>query len=183
MTYLNAALKEWAVAIDALLAGETILLLRKGGIREMGGQFRVTHDQVLLYPTYEHQRSHLLKSGKQPEPAPAQVNLKAWVQITNVLQVSAAVQLQRLLPFHIWTEQFATERLQWKPQQPLSVLLLRVYTLPQAIPLTQLERGCRSWIELDPPIKVSEVRPVLSQAVYERRSQQVIAALQATALP
>ena len=55
------ALKEWAVATDVLERGETILLLRKGGIREEGKHFRVAHDEVLLYPTYEHQQPHLLK--------------------------------------------------------------------------------------------------------------------------
>ena len=31
---LSHAFKEWAVAIEALEAGKTIMLLRKGGIRE-----------------------------------------------------------------------------------------------------------------------------------------------------
>jgi len=33
------ALKEWAVAVDALEQGKTIMLLRKGGIHEQGGRF------------------------------------------------------------------------------------------------------------------------------------------------
>ena len=30
---LSHALKEWAIVVDALAAGKTIMLLRKGGIR------------------------------------------------------------------------------------------------------------------------------------------------------
>jgi len=48
------ALKEWAVAVDALEQGKTIMLLRKGGIHEQGGRF-VAQNQILLYPTHEHQ--------------------------------------------------------------------------------------------------------------------------------
>jgi len=44
------ALKEWAVAVDALEQGKTIMLLRKGGIHEQGGRFKVAHNQILLYP-------------------------------------------------------------------------------------------------------------------------------------
>ncbi|BCX07554.1 MAG: hypothetical protein KatS3mg066_1413 [Fischerella sp.] len=35
------ALKEWAVAVTALEAGKTIMLLRKGGIHERNGRFQV----------------------------------------------------------------------------------------------------------------------------------------------
>ena len=59
---INNALKEWAIAINALETGKTIMLLRKGGIREKGGSFRVAHNRVLLYPTYEHQQAVMLKA-------------------------------------------------------------------------------------------------------------------------
>jgi hypothetical protein len=64
------ALKEWAVATRALEQGNTVLLLRKGGIHERGGVFTVAQSQVLLYPTYEHQKPHLLKAeyADQVEP-------------------------------------------------------------------------------------------------------------------
>jgi len=43
------ALKEWAVAVDALEQGKMIMLLRKGGIHEQNGRFKVAHDRTLLY--------------------------------------------------------------------------------------------------------------------------------------
>jgi len=39
---------------------------------------------------------------------------------------------QTLQPFHIWNEQFISDRLKWKPRQPLYILLLRTYKLAQA---------------------------------------------------
>jgi len=55
------ALKEWAAAVDALEQGKTIMLLRKGGIHEQGGRFKVAQNQILLYPTHEHQQPFLLR--------------------------------------------------------------------------------------------------------------------------
>ena len=89
------ALKEWAVAVQALEAGKTIMLLRKGGIREVGNRFQVTHNQVLLYPTYEHQKPHLLKAeyADQVTPVasgwhPETVRIGGWAEITDILAVS-----------------------------------------------------------------------------------------------
>jgi hypothetical protein len=53
------ALKEWAVAVEALERGETALVIRKGGIREKA--FAVAKRRFLLLPGYEHQRPELLK--------------------------------------------------------------------------------------------------------------------------
>ena len=49
-------LKQWA-AINALEAGKTIMLLRKGGIHEQGGKFQVAHNHIVLYPTLYIERS------------------------------------------------------------------------------------------------------------------------------
>ncbi|MEH2346230.1 MAG: DUF1802 family protein, partial [Nostoc sp.] len=89
------ALKEWAVAINALESGKTIMLLRKGGIHERNGHFQVAHKQILLYPTYEHQQAFMLKaeyannvypvtSGWHPET----VRIGSWAEITDILPVS-----------------------------------------------------------------------------------------------
>ncbi|PZD72205.1 hypothetical protein C1752_03791 [Acaryochloris thomasi RCC1774] len=180
MAVISNALKEWAVVIEALLAGDTILLLRKGGIRE--ARFTVPHIRVLLYPTYEHQRSQLLKPNIAipQDPTPGQIALSAWAQITDVLQVSELEPLQALMPYHLWTESFAYERFKWKPKQPLSVLLLRVYALakPINIPYRDAYSGCRSWIELEGEIEVGGAEPVLTQEEYLLRSQQIKTAIQ-----
>ncbi|MBF2002614.1 MAG: DUF1802 family protein [Synechococcales cyanobacterium M58_A2018_015] len=175
---LTAALKEWAVAVQALAEGETIVLLRKGGIREQGGQFTVEARRVWLYPTYEHQKRQWLKpsyaaqvtevaSGWHPE----QVTIQAWAEITHILPVFRAETVEALLPFHIWTADFAAERLRWKPRSPLWVLLLRVHRLPEArmIPYQTEYGGCKSWIELPPTLSLAGSEPVLADAAYHER--------------
>jgi hypothetical protein len=78
-------------------------------------------------------------------------------------------ELNQLFPFHIWTEHFTEERLRWKRDKPLHVLVLRVYKLdePLEIPLLAEYNGCKSWIHLD--IQLSEgigMNPVMSEAEF-----------------
>lgn len=181
-----AALKEWAIAQEALLSGDTILLLRKGGIRETSGRFSVAQSRVLLYPTYEHQQPHLLKppyaDRVQPVPSgwhPNTVTLCAWADITHIFQITTAEIVERLLPFHIWTAALATERLKWKPQQPLYVLLVRAHRLaePLTLPYQESYGGCKSWIDVLLPAEYLENpfvdAPVLTQEQYASRVKEI----------
>ncbi|NJR66158.1 MAG: DUF1802 family protein [Leptolyngbyaceae cyanobacterium CRU_2_3] len=184
---LTSALKEWAVTVDALTDGTTIVLLRKGGIREPGGAFAIAHSPVWLYPTYEHQKPHLLKpdyadqvqavqSGWHPEA----VAIQAWADITHRFEVSEAVVIEALLPFQIWNAAFVSERLKWKPRSPLSVLLLRVYALPQAhlIPYRAEYGGCKSWIDLEINLSIDDAKPVLTDTGYSQQAEAIAQIIQ-----
>ncbi|MHC5671395.1 DUF1802 family protein [Nostoc sp.] len=169
------ALKEWAVAINALESGKTIMLLRKGGIHERNGNFQVAHKQILLYPTCEHQQAFMLKAeyanGVYPVTSgwhPETVRIGSWAEITDILPVSDEFIVNGLLPFHIWNEHFISDRLKWKPRQPLYILLLRTYKLPQEqeIPYYPKYAGCKSWIDLNQPIELQAAKPVLSNSAY-----------------
>ncbi|MGB5962940.1 MAG: DUF1802 family protein [Coleofasciculaceae cyanobacterium] len=176
------ALKEWAVAVEALQQGKTIMLLRKGGIKEESNRFQVTYNQVLLYPTYEHQQPHLLKTeyANQVKPVtsgwrPETILINGWAKITDILQVSEQSTVNALLPYHIWNEQFAAERFNWKPRQPLYVLLLRVYQLlePMQISYQQEYGGCRSWINLIEPISIQGALPILTDIEYSMQVKEI----------
>ncbi len=171
-------LKEWAVAVDALEQGKTIMLLRKGGINEQGGRFKVAHEQILLYPTYEHQHPLLLKpdyaSFVDPVPSgwhPENIRIGTYAQITNIFQVSDEQIVSALLPFHVWNERFVSDRLKWKPRQLLYVLLLRTYRLAsaQVIAHRQEYGGCKSWIDLAEPISIEGAQPVLDDTAYTKQ--------------
>lgn len=181
LTTTTHALKEWAVAVNALERGKTIMLLRKGGIKEAGNRFQVAHEQVLLYPTYEHQQADLLKAEyvHQVEPVssgwhPETVRIGSWGMITDILQVSEQSALSALLPYHIWNEKFATERFNWKPRQPLYILLIRVYKLrPVMIPYCQEYGGCRSWIDLVESMAIDNIAPVLNELEYNQKVREI----------
>ena len=176
------AFKEWAVAVDALEQGKTIMLLRKGGIHERGGRFQVAHDQVLLYPTHEHQQPFLLKSEytEQVTPVtsgwhPETIRIGSFARITDILLVSEATIVDALLPFHIWNEQFISDRLKWKPRQPLYILLLRAYKLAQEqmIAYSSTYGGCKSWIDLAQPIAINESVSVFQDATYNQIVKEI----------
>ena len=180
-TFFTAALKEWAVAVDSLTLGKTLLLLRKGGIQEQS--FAIAHSQVWLYPTYEHQKTHLLKpeyasqvmpvaSGWHPETVP----ISSWAEITHTFEVREEKAIKSLLPFHIWNAAFVSERLKWKARSPLSVLLLRVYALPQiqSIPYCSEYGGCKSWIDLQAKLLPETAKPVLTDDEYSQRVGAIV---------
>jgi hypothetical protein len=175
------ALKEWAIAIEALVAGKMVLLLRKGGIRE--ARFAIDRPEFWLYPTYEHQKPELLKadyanrvvsveSGWHPTTVPIQ----ARARVTHEFELMEQSQLDALLPFHIWNEQFAEMRLKWKPRSPLTVVLLRVFRLMQPVEIAfdSSYGGCKSWLNLQEQLDRSALVPVLTDEDYDAIVRQII---------
>lgn len=182
---LQPALKEWAIAVDALTTGKTIVLLRKGGIRE--AKFGVEYPVVWLYPTYEHQKPHLLKpqyassvvsveSGWHPNT----VEIKSCAEIKEALPISNSQQIEALQPYHIWNEQMVSDRLKWKPRQPLVVLLLKVYRFPQPriVPYHDAYGGCKSWIDLIEPISTEGLIRAIGEEDFEHQVREIKAVVQ-----
>ena len=173
------ALKEWAVTVRALAQGTQVLLLRKGGIHETDKDFRVIHPEFLLYPTYEHQREDLLKDGYRAElrqvlEEPRQDNQIAfthWAKVEETIQVSEQDKADDLSPYHIWTNEYAQSRLRWKPMLPLSVLLLRVYSLENPVNVPNLPEytGCTSWVDILDRVSLGRLQPVLNDEEFLRQ--------------
>ena len=181
-TNTSHALKEWAVAVNALEQGKTIMLLRKGGISEEKNRFKVAYDQVLLYPTYEHQQPHLLKPeyANQVTPVasgwhPETIRIGSWAKIIDIFQVTEEKTVSALLPYHIWNEQFVSDRLKWKSRQPLFILLLRTYQLAQTqvISYSQEYGGCKSWIDLLKTISIQDKTPALTNEEYLQQVAEI----------
>jgi len=182
MKSTTRALKEWNVAVNALAGGETILLLRKGGIREQAGQFKVADKQVLLYPTFEHQQPDLLKPNLASQVTkvesvwhPDTIIIGNWAEITDVFLVAWEPAITALFPYHIWNEKFVSDRLKWKQNQPIYILLLRTYRLAETVEIPYISEygGCRSWIDLAAPISLEGSEAVLSDLEYIKRSNEI----------
>ena len=187
------ALKEWAVAVKALAQGKQILILRKGGIHKDDKEFRVVHPEFLLYPTYEHQKAELLKEESHQDLAltleeddtPGIVTMGTWCQVTDRFEIGDQETLNRISPYHIWTDDYANKRLHWRPKQPLTIALLRVYELqqPQAMPILDEYSGCKSWVDLGQDVPLGYMKPVLSDEAYEEQANVFRQALGATSSP
>jgi hypothetical protein len=182
------ALKEWAVVVAALMEGRQTLLLRKGGIADVGGAFRLEHPAFSLYPTFLHQD----KSCIRPELHPAfdrivkqaeafrRVRIEGYAVVDEVIQITDLASLHKLESHHIWTPAYIDLRYQYKPDKPLSLLLLRVHHLPRPIEFeeTQAYRGCKSWVTLDFAIETSGVTPVMTDVEFMEQCQAIRETLQ-----
>ena len=181
--FCQMALKEWAVTVRALAQGEQILLIRKGGIHETGKDFRVVHPEFLLYPTYEHQKEDLLKDEYQSSLRDVlteaggsdQINFTHWAKVEETIELSDQEKVDDLSPHHIWTNEYAQARLHWKPMLPLSILLLRVYTLESPVIVRFLPeyKGCTSWVEVLDRVALGDAKPVLSEEEFRRRVDEI----------
>lgn len=191
----DLALKEWAVAVRALGRGEQAMIIRKGGIHRDDRDFRLVHPEFLLFPTYLHQKPDLVKPDQRDalrrtqaeDDVPGLVELGYFCQVAERFEIRDEATLDRLSEFHIWTDDYARKRLHWRPKQPLTVALLRVYELqqPQALPVLEEYSGCKSWVELGQDVPLGTMTPVIGDSEFDRVrdavSQTLGAATPATA--
>lgn len=183
------ALKEWAVAVEALRSGRQILIMRKGGIREETKDFQVESDSFYLFPTYEHQKKQWLKPEYEADLdktlehwsiEDTEVTLRCYAELAEDILIEDKDQLDRLSGLHLWTDTFAEERLKWKRTKPLHLMLLRIYELtePVTIPISPDYIGCKSWIQLESEALNSVGRkPVLDDEAFGHAVHNIKAAL------
>lgn len=183
---LRSTLKEWDVAVRALRRGEAIITVRKGGIREDGREFRMEHRRFAFFPTYEHQSAEQLRpeyrasiEDSAAKRQPDVLRIDTWAEVTDVIEVHEQRAVAALGRFYVFSEQYAIERLQWRPRKPLHVLLLRVCSLPTAYEFAMEPGfgGCKSWIELEHTIALEGSSPALSDAQFSRLRADALAAL------
>lgn len=183
-TSTQIALKDWAVTIEALGSGKQILLMRKGGIREETRHFELQSDEFFLYPAYEHQKEELLKPEFQGEVAKTlqywskddqTTTIKYYAKLYEDIEVMDEDALHRIAPTHIWTDQFATERLKWKKKLPLHLLLVRVYQLdqPVEVEIRPEYNSCKSWHSLPDDLSSLSAKPVLSDEKFMAQVNKV----------
>ncbi len=188
MTESNA-LKEWSLALRAVSERRQIILIRKGGIVEETGAFDVVAETFILYPTYYHQDPSILKPecrswlGQDETGSPDEVTIGLCAELTDTVTLHDPEPLDALSAMHIWATAYMQDRYFWKPEKPLTLLLLKAYRLHNPLKLRVLPEygGCRSWIELAEPVDVANRSAVLSEEDYRRERASVLDAVSAFA--
>lgn len=178
---LSVALKEWAIVCSAVETGRQLLLLRKGGIYESAGEFEVEHRHFLLFPTYLHQNATMLKADQaahvQPASAePNEIRLSAAAAVTDIVQVASRAQVEAIDDEHVWTSSLIDMRFNYRPENPLYLLLVRAYRLsnPVMVENTPAYAGCKSWVPLEKETATAGAFPVLDDARYELRRRSIL---------
>jgi hypothetical protein len=179
------ALKEWASIVHALLEGEQIVDVRKGGLHEDGRHFDVPVSRVWLSPTAEHQKPELLKAAYRhyvdlatASPVGQAVTVPGWADIVDVATISEPEHLDALDGKLIWSRDYVESRFNWKKRDPLWVLVLRVHRLdePPTVSWRDDYGGCTSWVTYDglpsDPAALSST-DVLSDVAFEGKRKGV----------
>ncbi len=181
------AFKEWAVICDSLLMGRQILLMRKGGISEEDGIFRLDDPEFFLMPTYEHQKEDLLQPAYEPllkqtlsvPYNPMTVSFPGYAVVDTVMAAKSEDAVNRLAFEYAWNEIYVRTRFDYNPYDLLYLILLRVYALPKPhqLPIKPEYGGCRSWVTLDQPLSTAGARPALSDAAFNARRRLLLDSL------
>lgn len=167
--------------------GQQILLIRKGGIREEGNTFTINDPEFFLMSTYEHQNASLLQPPYVPKLEaiqavlydPGKVTLRAYAVVDTILVARNDEQVNAVASETIWNATYVKQRFDFNPYDPLYLIILRVYNLPEsvAIPMRSAYEGCKSWVTLEEPISTAGATPAIPDAEFARRRAAVIAEL------
>jgi hypothetical protein len=109
------------------------------------------------------------------------VRIDSYAIVEYVIQAMDLARLQKLESAHIWTPPYIDLRYQYKRENPLFVLLVRVHRLSRPVEFEETEayRGCKSWVTLDFEIDTAGCTPVLSDEAFEERTRAIRETLQA----
>ena len=171
--------------VEALGRGGQIVVLRKGGIAEGRGGFRAEHDRFWLFPTRFHQQAEGVveeaRAGFEDYEWPAEdvLRIEFGAEVVEARRLDSLAQAQRLAGQHIWREEIIAERFDWGRDAGIYAMALRVRRLAAPVELPMLESygGCKSWVELEPPMEFSVAEPVLADADFEMKLREFQEAL------
>jgi hypothetical protein len=178
---LKVGLKEWAVVCSALGEGRQIILLRKGGIYESAGEFEIEHRQFVLFPTYLHQNAEMVKESERAKLVavkgePEKVEISIAGEITDIVPVSDRGRMDAIFDQHIWGSKLIDMRFNYRPENPLYLLLVRAYRLGETVVIanTPAYAGCKSWVPLEEGVGTDGAKAVLSDGEYEKRRGNIL---------
>lgn len=168
------SLKEWATVVNALENGDQTVLLRKGGILDVASGFKIESKKFTLFPTQEHQEYNHIKPQFHRYLEQVKLNpqksgfnrITSYAEVLAEADVSSEETIKKLSPFHIWSDSYINERRNWKPENPMKAVFLKVYKIPEFNTLLKSEyQGCKSWININEEIPIGEA--VLSDSKIE----------------
>ena len=176
---IDIALKEWAATCRALQQGTQIVVLRKGGLRDEAGAFALESSAFWLQPTYFHHARNLVKpefhallqdaeSAQSPGENDRFIRLGLWAQVMNVWSVPPREKEILMQIPHIWSADYLQVRRDFRPDEPILCVALRVFSLDVAhvVPMQPRFLGCRSWLDLTDALPTQPSRAALDDTAF-----------------
>lgn len=168
----SVALKEWAAVCLALATGRTAVLLRKGGLHEPRGGFRLQAPEFWLLPTQFHQQPgelapqtrDLLAAAEALQPPQGRLHIALYAVVEDVQEIGSIDVLDGMADLHVLSPEAARQRFTYR-RPGLSCLLVRAYQRTASADITDEPRyaGCRSWVPLERPLETHGLQPVLDE--------------------
>ncbi len=175
----RAALKEWAVLVDAMGRGDIIAMVRKGGIREQRAGFSVRHERFLFYPTFFHEKLNELQErfrdglgvSHARKPDADAIRIEFVADVAAIWPVAELDTLSAIGGEHGLEWAAVESRFHYKNKPGVQVVAVRVSRLlePVVIPEVKRYQGCVSWVQLDTDVDVSNTTPVLDDTSFMMR--------------
>lgn len=169
------AFKEWQVIVEALGAGEQILILRKGGLAEGRGGFQAKAEKFWLSPTRFHEQLARTKPAAKKffdclTPETGRIELRYFAEVVRHAFLADWAVVAALDAFHFWSEDTIRERFNWARPSGLHAFAVRVHRLKQPVALvpTPEMAGCKSWIDLPLDFSAHPNEPVLAEEAFTR---------------
>ena len=188
---LKYAFKEWAVICKALADGRQALILRKGGLAETSGEFRLEHIRFWLFPTYVHQQrsgikpdaGSLLERVESERLPSGTIRLSHFARVTGIYRLHDMVGALRIRNLHWWSDDTVQARFAYR-SPGLYVLLVRVHRARQTVELPEAASyaGCRSWVELERELSTEGAAPILNDTEFDEVRRRLDDLLKPTAL-
>jgi hypothetical protein len=99
--------------------------------------------------------------------------------VTDIVRLSSRAQMDAVDEEHVWTPPLIDMRFNYRPANPLYLLLVRAYRLPQPVTVenTAEYAGCKSWVPLRDAVETAGATPVLDDAGYESRRRRILETL------
>jgi len=184
----HTALKEWAAVIRALLAGDQMVLLRKGGIAD--ASFGIEAERFYLFPTNFHQGENQFKPefahhARAVSPSDtSKIMIHGWAEVVSAQRCADLERLMRLDPFVIFTHDTIQRRYRFRVDQAVQIMVVRAWRLPQPVAVENRDAyaGCRSWLSVDDPIDIAGSIPALSDEEFKDRRRTVEGELETAAI-
>lgn len=185
--FLQSVFKEWKVVADQLAAGRQVLILRKGGLAETGGVVTLEADTFWILPTLFHQSAKgviaELAGLVAPQPTRAgleanPITLRHWASVTDYRWVKDLATLERLRPYHVWSDETIRERFHRWQEDGVLALIVRVHALAQPLTAAWSEQfaGCKSWLTLANALPKEPSAPVLDEPTFAFYRHKILTA-------
>jgi hypothetical protein len=183
----SIALKEWACVVAAVAKGEHLILVRKGGLEDPSLGFVLKAREFLLYPTWEHQKLEWirpefhasLQPWFRPPDGSKEVSFTVYAGVAVAMELEDPSVLTQLRRYHIWNDEFFQARKRYRPERPMTVMVIRAYRLrqPWRHPMAPEEAGCKSWVDLKEEVPLDGVEPIVENRAFRSALETIHAAL------